>query len=125
MTSKLLYEDLTYEIIGAAMEVHRILGPGFLENVYEEALCHELNSRNLKFERQKELQIHYKELLLPMKYIADLLVEEKVIVENKATSGLTEIDEAQLLNYLKATKIRVGLLLNFGTPKLENRRRIL
>ena len=125
MTSKLLYEDLTYEIIGAAMEVHRILGPGFLENVYEEALCHELDSRNLRFERQKELKIHYKDFLLPMKYKADLLVEEKVIVENKATSGLTEVDEAQLLNYLKATKMRIGLLLNFGTPKLENRRRVL
>ena len=123
--SKLLYSDLTYKIIGAAMEVHRVPGPSFLEYVYEEALCYELKSRKLNFERQKELDIYYKDYLIPRKYRADLLVDGKVILDNKATSGLTEIDEAQLLNYLKATKIRLGLLLNFGTPSLEYKRRIL
>jgi len=122
---KWLHKDLTHEIIGAAMEVHRKLGSGFLEYVYEEALCYELNLRKVYFERQKELDIYYKDLLIPRKYKPDLMVENKVIVEIKATSGLTEIEEAQLLNYLKATKMRVGLLLNFGTKSLEVKRRIL
>jgi len=123
--SKLLYEDLTYQVIGAAIEVHRTLGSGFLEYVYEEALCYELELRRIQFERQKDLDIYYKEYLIPRQYRPDLLIEGKLIVENKAASGLTEVDEAQLLNYLKATKMRVGLLINFGTPKLEYKRRIL
>ena len=124
-TEKWLYKDLTREIIGAAMEVHRELGAGFLEYVYEEALCYELNLREFYFERQKELDIYYKDLLIPKKYKPDLIVENKVIIEMKATSGLTEVEEAQLLNYLKATKMRVGLLLNFGKKSLEVKRRIL
>ena len=122
---KWLYKDLTQGIIGAAMEVHRELGSGFLEYVYEEALCYELKFREVSFERQKELDIYYKDLLIPRKYKPDLIVENKVIVEIKATSGLTEVEEAQLLNYLKATKMRVGLLLNFGKKSLEIKRRIL
>jgi len=122
---KWLYKDLTQKIIGAAMEVHRELGTGFLEYVYEVALCYELNLREIHFERQKELDIYYKDLLIPKKYKPDLIVENKVIVEIKATSGLTEVEEAQLLNYLKATKMRVGLLLNFGKKSLEVKRRIL
>jgi GxxExxY protein len=122
---KWLYKDLTQEIIGAAMEVHRELGSGFLEYVYEESLCHELNLREIYFERQKELDIYYKDLLIPKKYKPDLMVDNKVIVELKATSGLTKVEEAQLLNYLKATKLRIGLLLNFGKKSLEIKRRIL
>lgn len=80
------------------MEVHRILGSGFLEYVYEEALCYELKLRGIKFERQKELDIYYKNLLIPKKYTPDLLVESKVIVDLKATSGLTGNDEAQILS---------------------------
>ena len=122
---KWLYKELTQEVIGAAMEVHRELGSGFLEYVYEEALCHELNLRKISFERQKELDIYYKDLLIPKKYKPDLIVENKVIVELKATSGLTEIEEAQLLNYLKAIKTRVGLLLNFGRKCRDVKRKIL
>jgi len=122
---KWLYRDLTQKIIGAAMEVPRELGSGFLEYVYEEALCYELKLREISFERQKELDIYYKDLLIPRKYKPDLIVENKVIVEIKATSGLTEVEEAQLLNYLKATKMRLGLLLNFGAKSLEVKRRIL
>jgi len=125
MNEKWLYTDLTQEIIGAAMEVHRELSSGFLEYVYEESLCYELNLREISFERQKELDIYYKDLLIPRKYKPDLIVENKVIVEIKATSGLTEVEEAQLLNYLKATKMRVGLLLNFGMRSMEVKRRIL
>ena len=95
---KWLYKELTQEVIGAAMEVHRELGSGFLEYVYEEALCHELNLREISFERQKELDIYYKDLLIPKKYKPDLIVENKVIVELKATSGLTEIEEAHKLS---------------------------
>jgi GxxExxY protein len=124
MNEKWLYTDLTQEIIGAAMEVHRELSSGFLEYVYEESLCYELNLREISFERQKELDIYYKDLLIPRKYKPDLIVENKVIVEIKATSGLTEVEEAQLLNYLKATKMRVGLLLNFGRRSMEVKRRI-
>ena len=125
MNEKWLYKDLTKEIISASMEVHRELGSGFLEYVYEEALCYELKLREICFERQKELDIYYKDLLIPRKYKPDLIVENKVIVEIKATSGLTKVEEAQLLNYLKATKMRVGLLLNFGANSLEVKRRIL
>jgi len=122
---KWLYKDLTQEVIGAAMEVHRELGAGFLEYVYEEALCYELNLREIYFELQKELDIYYKDLLIPRKYKPDLTVENKVVVELKATLGLTEVEEAQLLNYLKATQMRVGLLLNFGKKSVEVKRRIL
>jgi len=122
---KWLYKDLTEKVIGASMEVHRILGSGFLEYVYQEALCYELKLRNISFELQKELDIWYKDLLIPKKYTPDLLVEGCVIVEIKATSGLTNNDDAQLLNYLKATKKRIGLLLNFGAKSLEIKRKIL
>ena len=124
-TEKWLYKDLTRDIIGAAMEVHRELGSGFLEYVYEEALCYELKLREFYFERQKELDIYYKDLSIPRKYKPDLIVENKVIVEIKAISSLSEVEEAQILNYLKATKMRVGLLLNFGKKSLEVKRRIL
>lgn len=120
-----LYKDLTEKIIGAALEVHRELGAGFLEYVYEEALGYELELKKIIFKRQEELDIYYKDKLIPKKYTPDFVVEDKVIVELKASSGLTANDEAQLLNYLKATRFRVGLLLNFGQESLEIRRRIL
>ncbi len=125
MVEKWLYKELTHEIIGAAMEVHKELGSGFLEYVYEEALCYELRLRNISFTRQPELDIHYKGYLIPRKYRADLVVDDKVTVEVKATSGLTEVDKAQLLHYLRATEFRIGLLLNFGTKSLEKKRIIL
>ncbi len=124
-SEKWLNRDLTEKIIGSAMEVHKIMGSGFLEYVYQEALCYELKSQGISFESQKSLDIWYKDFLIPKKYTADLLIDDQVIVEIKATSGLTSSDEAQLLNYLKATKNRVGLLLNFGTKSLEIKRRIL
>lgn len=119
-----LYEDLTYAIIGAGIEVHKVLGAGFLEAVYQTALAHELSLRKIAYSEQVRLEVKYKQILAG-EYRADFLVEEKVIVEIKATKKLTEIDEAQLINYLKATGYRVGLLLNFGTPTLERMRRIV
>ena len=123
--NKWLYKDLTYGIIGAAMEVHNELGNGFLEYVYEDALCYELRLRGIPFQRQVEIDIYYKDNLIPKKYRADLVVDGKVVVEIKATSGLTKVDEAQLIHYLKATKYRLGLLFNFGRDKFEKRRMIL
>ena len=122
--SILLYGELTQKIIGAAMEVHRILGPGYLESVYEEALSHELQSRGILYERQRALTVRYKSIIAG-KYIADLVIEDKVIIELKAIRSLTKTDEAQLLNYLRATGIRVGLLLNFGAQSLQYSRRVL
>lgn len=122
--TELLYGDLTRAIIGAAMEVHRTLGHGFLEAVYEAALAHELSLRGIPYERQKRLMVTYKGQVVG-EYVADFVVDGKVIAELKATKGLTEVDEAQLINYLRATGLRVGLLLNFGTPSLEHRRRVV
>ena len=124
MSKKLLYGDLTEKIIGAAMEVHRVLGPGFLEAVYEEALCIELDKLGLKYQRQAELKIPYKEFILKTRYRSDLVVEDKVIVDNKTTSKITELDIAQILNYLKATDLKVGLIINFAKMSLEWKRLI-
>jgi GxxExxY protein len=124
MAEKLLYEDLTYAVLGAAQEVHRTLGPGYLESVYGEALAHELDLRSIPYERQAPLTVRYKEIVAG-DFKADLWVDRKVLVELKALKALTDVDEAQLLNYLKATGCRVGLLLNFGSRSLEHRRRVL
>lgn len=122
--NKLLYEDLTYKIIGAAKEVYKELGPGFLESVYEDALCYELDLIGLPYQRQLELDVHYKDTVFEGKFRADILVEKRVIVENKAMKKITKQDEAQLINYLKTTQLRVGLLFNFGAEKFEMIRRI-
>jgi GxxExxY protein len=110
--NNLLYEELTYEIIGAGREVHKELGPGYLELVYEDALCYELNALKIAYQRQQELDIHYKDVVFERRFCADLLVENKVLLENKATRKIAQQDEAQLINYLKTTKFRVGLLYN-------------
>lgn len=121
---KLLYAELTHKIIGAAMDVHTILGPGFLEAVYEDALAHEFDLRGIAYERQKTFRVPYKAIMTGP-YRADFVVEEKVIVDTKAVKHLTEIDEAQIINYLKATKLRVGLVINFASLRLEYKRRVL
>ena len=119
-----LYNDLTYKIIGAAKEVYEYFGPGYLESVYEDALCYELESKKIKYQRQIELDIHYKNTIFKRKFKCDLLIDNEIIVENKAVSKLTHQDEAQLINYLKTTKIKIGLLFNFGSVKFEMLRRI-
>ena len=121
----LLYRELTYQIIGAAREVYYVLGRGYLESVYEDALCYELDLRKIPYQRQVDLDVHYKDAVFKKRFRADLLVDEKVLVENKATKLLTSQDEAQLLNYLKTTGLRVGLAFNFGGEKFEMLRRIL
>ena len=116
--------ELTYEINGAVFEVNRVLGPGFLEKVYQNALMVELKSRGLKAERQVAVTVDYKDNAVG-EYIADILVEEKVILELKTVDRLDRIHEAQLLNYLRATGIQVGLLVNSRHPKAEIKRMVL
>lgn len=121
----LLYNELTYKIIGAAKEVYKELGPGYLESVYEDALCYELDIKDIPYQRQIELDVHYKNVIFERRFRADLLIENKVLVENKAIKKITNQDEAQLINYLKTTQLKVGLLFNFGSEKFEMVRRIL
>ncbi len=124
MTELLLKEEV-YKIVGAAMEVYNVLGSGFLEAVYQEAMEIELTERGIPFEPQKELRIIYKERTLRKSYTADFFVFHKIVVEIKAIDRLTSHDEAQLLNYLKATGMQVGVLINFGSAdKLEWKRRV-
>lgn len=115
----------TEAIIGAAMDVHNELGPGFLESVYQDALVMELADRGIPFEREVLMTVHYKGSRLDAAFRADLICHGDIVVELKAIKALTKADEAQLFNYLKALDIRLGLLINFGTPRLEVRRRVL
>jgi GxxExxY protein len=117
-------DDITYQIRGAIFEVNRVLGHGFLEKVYEKALMIELSSRGLSVENQAPLKVTYKEKIVG-EYFADLLVEGRVIVEIKAVTHLLKEHQAQLLNYLKATGIQVGLLVNFTRNKAEIKRMVL
>ena len=117
-----LYEELSGKIIGTAIEVQKTLGTGFLEAVYQEALEYEFDFQKIPYESQVELQITYKNIILKQKYKPDFVIDDKIIVEIKAQKQLTEIDEAQLHNYLKVTGLKLGLLLNFGKPKLEIKR---
>ena len=116
--------ELTYLINGAIFEVSRILGPGFLEKVYENALLMELKARGIKAAAQYPIKVRYKDQIVG-EYIADLLVEDKVIIELKTVDKIEKIHEAQLLNYLKATGIKVGLLVNFKSTKADIKRMVL
>jgi GxxExxY protein len=119
------HKEETYKIIGACMEVHSELGCGFLEAVYQEALSMVLEEKGIPFQREKVLDINFRGTLLLKKYVADFICFDKVIVELKAADGLTDKDMAQVLNYLKATGLKIGLLINFGTTKLQYKRIIL
>ena len=112
----------TYAVIGAAIEVHRRLGQGFLEAVYQEALAIEFVERAIPFQREVALPIIYREQILACSYRADFVCYGDVIVELKAIRQLTDIDKAQVINYLKATGMSRGLLLNFGAASLEHKR---
>ena len=112
----------TYKILGAAMSVHNELGHGFLEAVYQDALEVELNKQNIPFEREKEFPVYYKGLLLNAHYKADFVCFGSVVVELKALHNLSGNEEAQVLNYLKASGMGKGLLINFGTRQLQYKR---
>jgi GxxExxY protein len=116
---KIDINNLTGKVIGAAIEVHKALGPGLLESAYEECLCHEFKLRHFSFERQKELPIEYKGVKLDCGYRLDIVVWSKIILELKSCSELQPIHEAQLLTYLKLTGLKVGLLINFNVPVLK------
>lgn len=111
---------LTEKIIGCAIAVHRVLGPGLLESVYEECICFELSLAGLRFERQVPLPVVYKDVKLDCGYRMDIVVEDSVIVEIKAVERLIPVYEAQLLSYLKLANKRVGLLMNFHVPVLKS-----
>jgi len=119
---ELIYKDAVYGIVGAAMNVSNELGCGFLEAVYQEALEVEFEECDIVYEPQKRINISYKERMLKKEYFADFVCYGNIIVEVKAIKEIREPEEAQLLNYLKATKLPVGLILNFGTVKLEWKR---
>ncbi|QDT51981.1 GxxExxY protein [Symmachiella dynata] len=116
----LLYEKLSSEIFGAAIEVHRQLGPGLLESAYQRCLCHELNLREIPFRKEIELPVQYKGIRLDCAYRIDILVDEKIVLELKAVEQLDKIHEAQLLTYLKLSQKRVGLLMNFNVPLMKH-----
>ncbi len=118
-------DEQTYEIIGAAMEVHRQLGHGFLEAVYQEALSMEFVARGVPFQREVELPVFYKSQPLRCGYRADFICYETVLVELKALARLSTIEEAQVLYYLKATGLHRALLINFGAASLEHKRLVL
>jgi GxxExxY protein len=121
----LLYKTESYDIIGAAQEVHKILGNGFLEPVYQEALALEFVTREIPFEKEKELRITYKGQYLIKRYMADFICYNQIILELKAVSQLKAEHESQLLNYLNATGKKLGILLNFGEPSLIFKRLII
>ena len=116
---KLRHEDLTKEIIGAAIEVHKAVGPGLLEGVYEECLCHELALRKLRFDRQLIVPVTYKGMTLDCGYRLDILVEKTVILELKSVDRMHPIFEAQLLTYMRLLEKPVGLLINFNVPLIK------
>ncbi len=119
--AEILYRELSFQIIGAAMEVHRTLGPGFLEAVYHNALVHELSLRAIPFESKRHLPVSYKGVSVGT-YEADLIVDDKIILELKAMRALSAAHIAQAHHYLAATGLRLAILVNFGAPSLETQR---
>jgi len=124
MEEDYLYERETYQIIGAMMEVHKTLGCGFLEAVYQEALSIEFEKQKIPFVKEKKLILFYKGIQIEKFYIADFVCFDKIIVELKALSALTSTHDSVMINYLKATKLKVGLLANFGERSLKHKRLI-
>jgi GxxExxY protein len=114
------FDKVSREIIGAAIEVHKVLGPGLLESAYEKCLVYEIALKGLSFERQKAIPVIYKEVLIDCGYRLDLLVENKIIVELKTVEFLNPVHEAQILTYIKFSGIRTGLLINFNVTILKN-----
>jgi GxxExxY protein len=115
----LLYKEECYKIIGACMEVHNTLGCGFLEAVYQEALAIEFDKRGIPYVREPELNIEYKGIVLSKKYNADFICYDKIIIESKALSELLTVHQSQVINYLKITKFKLGILVNFGEENLN------
>ena len=115
---KVLYAELSYRVMNAVFEVHNQLGPGFTEKIYERALTVEFEKRNIAYETQKQIEVVYKGEKLGL-YRLDMLIEGKIILELKATSALNDLFKQQLLSYLRATQLRLGILVNFGAKRVE------
>ena len=122
--TQLIDPDITFEIIGAAMEVHRVLGPGFLESMYQRGLETELDCRAIRFEAQKRIVVVYKGEPLG-EHVLDLVVKGRIVVELKAVKELTDQHQAQVISYLKASGLHIGLLINFAKSSLEHKRILL
>jgi GxxExxY protein len=118
-------QEETYKIIGIAMEIHRQLGKGFSEVVYKDAFEYEFKNNGILFEREKEYNVQYKNVILPHKYYADFVVYDKIILEVKSKKGIVEEHYAQVMNYLAISKLEVGLLINFHEKSMEHKRIIL
>lgn len=119
------YQEESYEIIGICMEVHRILGKGFLEIVYKDALEYEFKKKGIPYEREKKYEVEYKDIILPHHFYADFVVSDKIILEVKAQKGIVENHYKWVLNYLAVSKCKLGLLVNFGEESLVTKRLIL
>ncbi len=123
--AELILKDEVFTIVGAAMEVHNVLGCGFLESVYQEALEIELGLRKIPYTPQKKLPIYYKGHHLKKTYVVDYIAYEQIVIEIKAINHLSSLEESQLLNYLKASNLKVGVLINFGAESLQWKRMVL
>ena len=123
--SKIIYEQKSYKIIGACIEVHKELGSGFLEGVYQEALEMEFENFGIPFEREKELLIYYKNRKLQKRYKSDFICYNRILIELKALNQLTSEHESQIINYLKVTNLKIGFLFNFGEKSLKYKRFVL
>ena len=114
------FDDLSRQVIGLGIEVHKHLGPGLLESVYQECLAYELSAHGIQFQKEMDIPVIYKGQDLNMNYRIDFLIEGRLIIELKAVESILGIHKAQLLTYMKLTKIKTGLLMNFNTPVLKN-----
>ena len=123
--NKLIYKDESYKIIGICMEVHNILGKGHNEVIYKDALEHEFSNNNFPYSREKKYIIKYKDIILPHHYFADFVVFDKIILEVKAIESLTNSHIKQTLNYIATSKLKLGLLVNFGEDSLNYKRVVL
>ena len=120
-TKKILFKELSYNIMSAAFEVHNALGAGLTENIYENSLCYEFGLRGIEFEQQVPVDISYKGKNMGT-YVIDVIVDGKIILELKAVTGFHEVHEAQIISYLKATNLSLGILINFGQEKVASKR---
>ena len=116
------FQDECYILIGIAMEIHRILGKGFSEIVYKDAFEYELVSRGIKFQREKEFVVHYKDIILKHKFYADFVIDDKIILEVKSCKGIIDEHFAQVLNYLTISKLKIALIINFDEKSLQHKR---
>ncbi len=125
MKGKIIYPDESYQIINKCIEVHNYLGSGFLEIVYKDALEYEFRQAGIPYEREKKYDIYYKNVILPHKYYADFVVFDKIILEVKASDGISDVHLAQALNYLKVSENKLALIVNFGEVSLRYKRIVL